>query len=123
MKKKYEKTVFVLDCLGRTLKKESLHKMINEYLDNVVRKDNIEIVVSNGPEINKPNHLLEQIDGFDRKYCVPWDVIYLHPQYPAMLLSDEDKEALPSLLAEATGSSSEVVDKLLEARDAYKPFK
>ena len=103
--------VFIIDEYGRTLTKESLHRLITELFDKALNEKNADAVVVNGPTINICANLLSQIDGRD---IDEWEVIYLHGSiYPPVLLTYENKVDLIALLPEYEGTSAEAIYKML----------
>ena len=118
-----KKLVFVIDEHGRTLNKESLHKLISELFDKALDEPNVDAVVLNGGKANECVYLADQVIGRD---IDEWEVIYLHgSKYPAVLLSDECKERLLTLLSdseESKGTSAEVIYKILADSRAFSRF-
>ena len=115
-----KKLVFVIDEHGRTLTKESLHKLLSELSIKALKEANFDAVAVSGPTINKREHLMGQIIGRD---IAEWEIIYLHSsKYPPVLLTQEDKESFIALLPEFIGTSAEAVYKVLMDSGAYAGY-
>ena len=115
-----KKRVFVIDEHGRALAKESLHKLIAELFDNVFDAPSVDVTVANGSTLNICAYLVDQITGTD---FAEWELIYLHgSQYPPILLADDDKEKLITLLPTFNGTSAEAICKVLAASGAFSEF-
>ena len=77
--------VFVIDEHGRTLTKESLHKLISELFDKALDERNVDAVVATGPAVNICTNFSDRIIGKD---IAEWEAIYLHgSKYPPVLLA------------------------------------
>ena len=115
-----KKVVFVIDEHGRTLSKESMHKLLSELFDKALEEQNVDAVVASGPTINTCAYLSDQFAGRD---IAEWEVIYLHgSRYPPVLLTREDKENLVALLPTFSGTSAEAVYKVLTDAGAFNQF-
>lgn len=115
-----KKPVFIIDEHGRTLTKESLHRLISELFDKVLEGQNADAVVATGPTINNCANLASRITGRD---IAEWELIYLHgSKYPPVLLAQEDKKMLTALLSEFSGTSAEAIYKVLADSGAYSQF-
>lgn len=112
--------VFVLDEHGRTLTKESLHKLISELFDKVMDEQNIDAVVVNSHDLNACKYLLSQITNRDFS---EWEIIYLHgSKYPPVLLAQSIKEKLVALLPEFDGTSTEAIYRILVDSGVFDNF-
>ena len=112
--------VFVIDEHSRTLTKESLHKLISEFIDKVLEDRNVEVVVANGPTLNICAYLTDQITGRD---IASWEIIYFHGnKYPPVLLAQENKVKLIALLPKFEGTSAEAIFKILSDADTFNKF-
>ena len=115
-----KKLVFIIDELGRTLIKESLHKLIAELFDKALDERNIDALVVNSQSINICAYLLKQIIGRD---IAEWELIYFHGSiYPPVLLNGENKEKLVALLPDFEGTSATAVYKVLTDAGAFEHF-
>jgi len=107
----YKMLVFVIDEQGRTLTKESLHRLISELLDKAMGGRCVDVTVINSSAINSCACLADQIVLRD---LAEWEIIYLHgSKYPPVLLNQEDKENLIVLLHSFNGTSAEAIYKVL----------
>jgi hypothetical protein len=112
--------VFVIDEHGRTLSKESMHKLLSELFEKARNESNVDAIAVNGKRVNNCAYLASQLFGKD---ISEWDIIYLHgSKYPPVLLADADKEQLIALLAGFGGTSAEAIYKVLMDADAYSKF-
>ena len=112
--------VFIIDEHGRTLTKESLHRLLAELFDNALDARNVDAVVANGPTLNICIYLINQIAGKD---VADWDIVYLHGnKYPPVLLSQEDKENLVALLPGFVGTSAAAIYKILTDSGSLDKF-
>ena len=112
--------VFVIDEYGRTLSKDSLHKLISELCEKVLDVQNVDVIAANGPTINICTKLAEQLAV---KNISEWEIIYLHgSKYPPVLLTGEDKERLLVLLPHFNGTSAEAIYKVLTDSGAFSQF-
>lgn len=103
--------VFVIDEHGRTLKEKSLHKLISEFFEKAMDEPNVDAVVFNGASINVCVNLANGTTGKD---ISDWEIIYLHgSKYPPVLLTQENKEELLTLLPDFKGTSAEAIYKVL----------
>jgi hypothetical protein len=113
--------VFVIDEYGRTLTKDSMHKLITELFDKALDERSVDVVAVNSPTINNCAYLIVQINC---KGIVEWEIIYLHgSKYPPVLLTHEDKEKLTALLPVFNGTSAEAIYKVLTDSGVYDRFK
>ena len=103
--------VFIIDEHGRTLTKESLHRLISELFDKALDEKNVDAVVVNSSTICICANLMAQIDG---RKIADWEIIYFHgSKYPPVLLGHEDKKKLIALLPVFDGTSAEAIYKVL----------
>jgi len=117
VKNKEAPVIFVLHENGGTLTKDSLHKLVREYLDDVCHQENTKVIVLNGPSINAASHLLTQIK---RRNINRWDLIYIHSMgYSPVLLDDGAKKELPAILGNFQGTSAEAVYSMLSKSDTF----
>ena len=115
-----KKLVFVIDEHGRTLTKETMHKLLSELFDKVLDERNVDAVAASGPTVNVCTYLADQVIGRD---FAEWEIIYLHgSKYPPVLLTHEDKEKLIALLPEFNGTSAEAVYRVLVDSEVYCQF-
>ena len=115
-----KKLVFVIDEYGRTLTKESMHKLISELFDKALGERNVDAVVVNGHGINTCANLMSQINGQD---ITAWELIYFHgSKYPPVLLNHDNKEKLIILLPEYKGASADAVYKVLVDSGTFSEF-
>ena len=129
-----KKIVFILDEHGRTLTKQSMHKLLSELFDKALKEQNVDAVVASGPTINTCAYLSDQIAG---REIAEWEIIYLHgskypgrmgeqdakrPTSPPVLLTHEDKESLIAMLPTFSGTSAEAVYKVLMDSWAFNQF-
>ena len=116
----YIKLVFIVHEHGRSLTKESSHKLISELFEKALNEQNVEAVVASGPSINDCAILVKQLKGKD---IADWELIYIHGSiYPPVLLTYEDKEKLIVLLPEFNGTSAEAIYKVLDDSGAFVRF-